>query len=193
MARTDRRSSGAAAFAAVRLGFVLVAAIVAAPVAAFAASKEDKVFTVGNYPIEARAEDAVTAKDRAIAEGRQAAFRSLLRRIVPVTAYNRLARMRTVKAAELDDGFSVRSERNSSTDYIASYDFSFQAEAVRRLLDRENIPFLDRQAPPVTLLPIYRAPSGAEVPETFTNARGSDAWTYAWKGLDLANSLARAF
>ena len=194
MARTERPGSGTTAYAAARLGLMLAAAIVltpvSAPVSALAASKEDKVFTVGNYPIEARADDAVTAKERAITEGRQAAFRSLLRRIVPVTAYNRLARMRAVKAAELDDGFSVRSERNSSTDYIASYDFSFQAEAVRRLLDRENIPFLDRQAPPVTLLPIYRAPAGAEVPETFTDARGSDAWTYAWKGLDLANSLA---
>ena len=103
------------------------------------------------------------------------------------------------------DGFAVRSERNSSTDYIASYDFSFQAEAVRRLLDRENIPFLDRQAPQMTVVPIYRVPASANVganaaanaganaaglPETFSDARGSDAWTYAWKGLDLANSLA---
>ena len=158
--------------------------------AASAAPKEDKAFTVGNYPIEAHDTDAVTAKERAIAEGQQAAFRSLLRRIVPVTAYNRLHRVRAVKAAGLIDGFSVRSERNSSTDYIASYDFAFQAEAVRRLLDRENIPFLDRQAPPVTLVPIYRAPGGEGVPEIYTDARGSDSWLYAWKGLDLANALA---
>ncbi len=163
--------------------------LAASALAALAASKEDKVFTVGNYPIEARAADAVTAKDRAIADGQQAAFRSLLRRIVPVTAYNRLSRMRAVKAATLVDGFSVRSERNSSTEYIASYDFIFQAEAVRRLLDRENIPFLDRQAPQVTLLPIYRAPADPGTPEIYTDTRGSDSWLYAWKGLDLANSL----
>ena len=168
----------------------VVAAWIAMAPGTWAAPKEDKAFTVGNYPIEAHDTDAVTAKDKAIAEGQQAAFRSLLRRIVPVTAYNRLHRMRGVKAAGLIDGFSVRSERNSSTDYIASYDFSFQAEAVRRLLDRENIPFLDRQAPATTLVPIYRAPGGDGVPEIYTDARGSDSWLYAWKGLDLANSLA---
>lgn len=159
------------------------------PGTAVAAGKEDKVFTVGNYPVEARAGDAVAAKNRAIAEGQQAAFRSLLRRIVPVTAYNRLPKLKATPAANLIDGFSVRSERNSATDYIASYDFSFQAEAVRQLLDREGIPFLDRQAPKVIVVPVYRAPAESSVPEAFTAARGSDAWLYAWKSLDLVNTL----
>lgn len=170
--------------------FIAAAAILAAGAgSAFAAGKEDKVFTVGNYPVEARAADAVAAKNRAIAEGQQAAFRSLLRRIVPVTAYNRLPKLKSTPVANLIDGFSVRSERNSATDYIASYDFSFQAEAVRRLLDREGIPFLDRQAPKVIVVPVYRAPADASVPEAYTAVRGADAWLYAWKSLDLANTL----
>ncbi len=209
MTRTNRPDGGRAAARRGRTAIYLLAALCSAilvpisvPISvlgslpAFAAPKEDKVFTIGNYPIEARAADAVTAKERAIAEGQRAAFRSLLRRVVPVTAYNRLSRLRSVDAGKMVDGFAVRSERNSSTDYIASYDFSFQAEAVRRLLDRENIPFLDRQAPQMTLVPIYKAPASADagsnagIPETFSDAAGSDAWTYAWKGLDLANALA---
>lgn len=160
-----------------------------ANIPAMAAGKEDRVFTVGNYPIEARAADAVVAKNRAIAEGQQAAFRSLLRRIVPVNAYGRLPALKATKAANLIEGISVRSERNSATDYVASYDFSFQAEAIRQLLDKEGIPFLDRQAPTITLVPFYRTPTAAEVPEPFTDSRGSDAWLYAWKGLDLGNTL----
>ncbi len=152
-----------------------------AGVPALAAGKEDRVFTVGNYPIEARAADAVVAKNKAIAEGQQAAFRSLLRRIVPVNAYGRLPDLKATKAANLIEGISVRSERNSATDYVASYDFSFQAEAIRQLLDKEGIPFLDRQAPTITLVPFYRTPTAAEVPEPFTDSRGSDAWLYAWK------------
>ena len=190
MARIDgesNRSRRANACWNVGLGVMILAT---SSMATIAAPKEDAVFTVGNYPIEARADDAVTAKDRAIAEGQQAALRSLLRRIVPVTAYPRLRKMRALKAAELIDGFSVRSERNSSTDYIASYDFIFQAESVRRLLDREGIPFLDRQAPQITVIPVYRAPADPGTPEIYTDARGSDSWLYAWKGLDLANSLA---
>ena len=52
-----------------------------------------------------------------------------------------------VKAGDLIEGVKVRSERNSSTDYIASLDFSFQSKAVRDLLRREGIPFIDEQAP----------------------------------------------
>lgn len=159
-------------------------------VAALAASNDDKVFIIGSYPVEARAADAVTAKERAIADGQQAAFRSLLKRLVPVTAYNRLGQLRDTNAAELITGFSVRSERNSTTEYIATYDFTFQADAVRNLLEAEGIPFIDRQAEPLTLVLVYRAPAGVEgASEPFSDARGSDAWLYAWKGLDLANSL----
>ena len=99
------------------------------------------MFTVANYPVEARADNAVAAKDKALADGQQAAFRSLLKRLVPVTAYAaHQAALPTVKAGDLVDGVRVRSERNSSTDYIASLDFSFQSKAVRDLLRREGIP-----------------------------------------------------
>jgi hypothetical protein len=60
-------------------------------------------------------------------------------------------------------------------------DFSFQAKAVRDLLRREGIPFVDDQAQTVTLIPIWRdagAPGG-----------GAEAWTGVWRGLDLENSL----
>jgi hypothetical protein len=158
---------------------------------AFSASKEDRIFTIGNYPVEARSSDAVAAKEKAIAEGQQAALRSLLKRLVPVTAYRRLATLKATKASDLVESFAVRSERNSSTEYIASYDFVFSPEPVRRLLDREGIPYLDRQAPVVTVVPAYRVSpeSAARLPQTFANAAGSDAWLYAWKALDLANSL----
>ena len=126
-----------------------------------AAAAADTVFTVGNYPVEARAENAVAAKSRALADGQQAAFRSLLKRLVPVTSYQRLQPLRQVPAGDLVEGVSVRSERNSTTDYIASLDFSFQSKAVRDLLRREGIPFMDEQAPTLTLVPLWRSPASA--------------------------------
>lgn len=185
-------SAGARLAAAARtatLALTLAAASGAIAGALAQGAREDRVFTIGNYPIEARAADAVEAKNRAVAEGQQAAFRSLLKRIVPVTFYNRLPKLKAVKAAEYVDGVAVRSERNSQTEYIATYDIAFQGEAVRRLLDKEGIPFLDRQAAPITLVPVYVPPKEAGTPEPFEDARGSDAWLYAWKGLDLANTL----
>jgi hypothetical protein len=154
------------------------AACVAAP-AACALAAGDSAFTVGNYPVQARAENAVKAKEKAIADGQQAAFRSLLKRIVPVTSYSVIDRLRSVRAVELIAGYSVRSERNSNTEYIASLDFAFQADAVRNLLRREAVPFIEEQAPVTVLVPVMRG-----------GQSGDEAkWSGTWKGLDLDHTL----
>lgn len=163
----------------------LLRALALAALAVFStldAQASDNVYTVANYPIEANAENAVAAKEKALAEGQQAAFRSLLKRLIPVTAYPQAKRLASVKGADLVEGVRVRSERNSSTDYIASFDFSFQAKGVRDLLRREGIPFTDDQAPTVTLVPVWRS-APTQPP------RDEAAWTNIWKGLDLENAL----
>ncbi len=114
----------------------------------FPRRRADNVYTVAQLSRSRRsAENAVAAKEKALADGQQAAFRSLLKRLIPVTAYPRAKRLASVKAADLIEGVRVRAERNSSTEYIASFDFSFQAKGVRDLLRREGIPFTDDQAP----------------------------------------------
>lgn len=148
-----------------------------------AATAADSIFTVANYPVEARAKDSVTAKNTALADGQQAALRSLFRRIVPVTSYRRLKAMPAVKAADVIDGVSVRAERNSTTDYIATLDFSFQPAAVREVLRRNSIPFVDTQAPQTVLIPIYRAKSDAAYES------GPSIWYDAWTGLDLVHTV----
>lgn len=147
------------------------------------AAKADAAFTVANYPVEASDKNAVAAKEKALAEGQQAALRSLLKRIVPVTAYKQLSRIAKAKAAELISGVSVRSERNSSTDYIANLDFSFQADAVRSLLQREGIAFVETQAAPVTIVPVLRQ---GNPPEAKSD---TGRWRDSWKGLDLEHTL----
>jgi hypothetical protein len=161
----------------------LVAGLYLAAAGAAAAAPADVPFTVGNYPVEARADNAVAAKERALAEGQQAAFRSLLKRLVPVTAHARLKALAKIRAADLVEGIRVRSERNSATDYIANLDFAFQGQAIRDLLRRENIPFVDEQAPPLTVVPVWRAGAAGGPP------RDEAAWTSVWRGLDLEHAL----
>ena len=144
-----------------------------------ARAASDAAYTVASYPVQAVASNAVAAKEQALAEGQQAAFRSLLKRIVPVTAYPRLKSLRSEKAANLLSGLSVRSEQNSATEYIATLDFAFLPDAVRDLLTREGVPFIDEQAPPVVLVPILKGgdPSAGR------------QWSEIWRGLDLAHTL----
>lgn len=164
---------------------LVAAGLCMAAAGAAVAEPSDTVFTVGNYPVEASAANAVAAKERALADGQQAAFRSLLKRLVPVTSYAQAMRLMNTKAANLVDGYKVRAERNSSTDYIANLDFSFDPHAVRELLRREGIPFVDEQAAPVIVVPIWKpgATGGKPGPDN------TQVWANAWKGLDLEHAL----
>ena len=145
------------------------------------AGKAEMAFTVANYPVDAVDTNAVAAKEKALADGQDAAFRSLLKRIVPVTAYKQLSRVKDIKAANMVSGVAVRSEQTSSTQYIASLDFSFQADAVRSELQSRGIPFVEVQAPQVTVIPVTLA---AGVPKADTGS-----WKNGWAGLDLEHTL----
>lgn len=155
------------------------------------AAPGDKAFTIANYPVDATAKDAVAAKDKAIADGQQAAFRSLLKRLIPVTGYQGLDRLKTVKAADYVDGFAIRSEQNSGTRYIASLDFNFDPNSVRQLLQQQGVAFVDKQAEPVILVPVLRQSpptgGGKAAGAEFTAATGP--WSTTWSDLDVGNSL----
>ncbi len=153
-------------------------------------AQNDRVFTVGNYPVEARAQDAVAAKEKAIADGQQAAFRSLLKRLTPVTAYKALDGLKSVQAANLIESIAVRSERNSTTSYTASLDFSFDARRVRELLQQRGIPFVDDQAAETAIVLVVVPPAAAGAAAGASSvALSAKAWRDAWTGLDLENGL----
>lgn len=156
-----------------------------APLAPSWAAPVDAVFTIGNYPVDAADANAVAAKEKALADGQQAAFRSLLKRIVPVTNYKDLTRLKDIKASELISGVAVLSEQNSSTRYIASLDFTYQADAVRGLLQSHGVPFVETQAPAITLVPVVRS-NGEVLPSTEAS---SEVWQQSWRGLDLTHTL----
>jgi len=165
------------------------------------------VYTVANYPVEGAARNAVEAKRDAIENGQKRALRSLLKRLVPVTGYPRLAALEDVDAAALIDGYRVRRESNSSTEYIAVYDFTFRDSSVRSFLRDRGLGFLDRQSEPILLLPIFserpqlqgadqlRGVDGASAATQGAggaNRLGTNAgqtWHKAWTSLDLENSL----
>ncbi|MBX9926316.1 MAG: DUF2066 domain-containing protein, partial [Hyphomicrobiaceae bacterium] len=158
--------------------------IACAVTASTAHAASSAAYTVGNYPVEAQARDAVAAKNLAIASGQDAAFRSLLRRLVPVTAYKRLKKLPAAKPTDFAEGVAVRKERNSPTEYLATLDFSFDQQSVRNYLSRNGIPYVDEQAPPVMLIPAWRETPGGPL------QAGKGPWFDAWSSLDLTHSLA---
>jgi len=171
------------------VGITFIAAVIVITLISVTAVTASDVYTIANYPVEATARNAVAAKKMAIQQGRTAAFRSLLKRIVPVTAYQSITSLKQLDARPLALGVAVRSERSSTTRYIASLDFSFSQKAVREQLKRAGIPFADRQAPPTITVLIYSPPAANSAGPTMGAAAGTQLWRSIWAGLDLKNSV----
>ena len=145
-------------------------------------AQQSRVYTVEKLSIEASAADAVVAKKKAIAEAERRAMNIVLWRITPFSAYERLPKPKASLIEDLLEGFSVRREANSGTQYLATLDFTFQPDAVRQFLQGYGIPYTDTQAPAISVLPILMR-DGKLVKS------GSDAWRKAWSGLDLDHTL----
>lgn len=163
--------------------FLLIAGLLLAQLApAPALAQGGRVYKVEKLSIKATAADAVAAKKKAIAEAERQAMNIVLRRITPFSAYERLPKPKPALIEELLEGFSVRREGNSRTEYLATLDFTFQPDSVRQFLQGYGIPFNDTQAPQVKMVPILLR-DGKIVKE------GKNDWRKAWKTLDLDHAL----
>jgi len=161
-----------------RLFLCLLCGLFALVAPGASAQAQSPVYTVAKVGVNIQARDAVTAKEEAIETGSQRAFRKLLSRLVAFKAHDRLPELSASAIDGMLDGFVVREERFSSTRYIATLDFTFEAGKVRDLLNRVGLPHTDQQSPQLTLLPV---------------AQGDDvqnAWRGAWGALDLKHGLA---
>jgi hypothetical protein len=145
-------------------------------------AQTNQVYKVSNLSVDVRAKDAVAAKNRALVQAKRQALHAVLRRITP---FNSSDRFPPVQSAALDDmleGFSVQRERNSPTRYIATLDFTFNPDEVKKLLSKANIAVIDQPSELVAVLPVY-------IEKGAINHTGRDPWRLAWTGLDLAHAI----
>ena len=140
------------------------------------------VYTVAKLSVDVKAKDAVTAKKTALVLAKRQALRKVLRRIAPFNSFDRLPPVKAPMIEDLLEGFSVRRERNSPTQYLATLDFRFRADGVRKLLSGKDILVTDQQAEPVTVLTVY-------IEKGKIDHTGRDAWRTAWNRLDLVHAI----
>ena len=189
----DRSFKGQVMFMAATIALTIVVAVcLCSPVLA----ANSGVYTVSGYPVAAKAKNAVTAKKRALEEGQLRAFRSLLKRIVPVSDYSRLPKLKLVLVQDLIEGFSVRNERISRTEYLATLEFKFRQRNIQQVLKSYGLPYVDTQAPKIIVVPHYVGPwDGADAAADITTDIAPEikarqkAWKQAWKDLDLSHAL----
>lgn len=172
--------SGFCALRAACFALASALACVALPSGARAA---DTLYDVAKVSVDATDKDAVAAKAKGMKAAELDALNVVLKRLMPVSAYAQLPDLSQQDVEELVSSVSIRSEQNSATRYIASLDVSFNSEAVKQLLDSQNIPYSEARAEAISILPLVL--DGGTV-------KSDGAWPQAWEDLDLAHSATPA-
>ena len=103
---------------------------------------EDAMLVVTDVMVDQTAENAVIAREQAMAEARRLAFRMLAERHLSPSAYANLKMPDDMTIATLVQDFEIRSEQLSSTRYVANFTVRFR-DAVRNFI---SIPVMPRRA-----------------------------------------------
>ncbi len=151
---------------------MLVAAF--APCAAFAAG-DSTVYAVHGIQVDATAENAAAARDKAIAQGARKGLEQLMKNLTLSEDAKSLPVVTDKMAAPLVLDFDVESERGSSVRYIASLGFRYKPDGVRALLASAKSSYVANRAPLVLVVPVYRSATGDMLWQP------DNLWRNAWK------------
>lgn len=159
-------------FRAVWLFSALMLAFGALPAAAQAVGD---AFTVRGIDVDVTAANPQAAKDQAIAEGQNRAFRILLERLTQPGDHARLPK---ADGTQYVRDFGVDQERSSSTRYIATLSVRFNPMAVRKLLQGAGIAYAEPRNRVLVVVPVFKPQGGRPVLWDDPNP-----WRAAWNAL----------
>lgn len=131
-------------------------------------------FSVSGISVDASADSAATARPIALADGQRRAFSTLLRRLTLPDDHARLPRPSEALLNEVVAGFGIDEERTSATRYIGKISVQFRADAIRRLLQDNKLPYSETMSRPVLLIPVWQSNEGARIWEA------DNPWREAW-------------
>jgi hypothetical protein len=132
------------------------------------AGAADDPFTVSGIKVDATAPSTVEAQTKAIESGRDRAWQTLYRRLTRQEDWPHQPALDPVALQRLIRNYQVHDARSSTTRFVASMTYEFNANAVRRLLQQADIAYSDATAKPILIIPLGPGWS-AQTP-----------WTKAW-------------
>ncbi|MBT7138434.1 MAG: DUF2066 domain-containing protein [Rhodospirillaceae bacterium] len=121
------------------------------------ASAQSDVFSVRGVKVDVTAASTAEARDKAHMMGEGLAFRQLLERLTMRVDHFRLPNFSASEIASYVLDFEVAQEKASAVRYLATLNYSFKPENVRRLLVERGIAFAETTSKPVLVLPVYQA------------------------------------
>ncbi|MCH8835833.1 MAG: DUF2066 domain-containing protein, partial [Proteobacteria bacterium] len=139
--------------------FAIVAGVLVAAGAGADAARAQAidVFEVMGVDVDVTAETAAAARGEALVDGERRAFRRLLERLTLLADRDRLPEFSRDEITAYVKDFSIAEEKASAVRYLATLNFRFKAEDVRRLLIDYALPFAETASKPLLVLPVYQA------------------------------------
>ena len=161
-----------------RLVAVLLAAILLAmPVQA----EDDDLFQVNGIRVDETDQTATAARMKALASGERRAWEVLVSRLVDPQQRARMAALPNVGDAVKD--FSVIDEKVSAVRYIATLNYTFRPDAVKRLLAGRSARFAVTRSKPTLVVPVVTAVPAGQPGDAAALWR--DAWRAAARNRGL--------
>lgn len=153
-------------------GAILVGAIMVA-IGSLPARAADP-YQVTGVPIDATADSAATARDRALAEGQRRALERLFDRLVDPADRGRVTLPDAATISSWVAAFEVDNERRSAVRYLARLTVIFADQSVRDYFQRVGVVFADTPSPPILVLPVLQQGSQQVL-------GGVNPWRAAWQ------------
>ncbi len=135
------------------------------------------VFTVEDVAVDATAESAAAARERAIATAQQTALIRLFDRMVPRGQRASLPQPAAAEIGDLVRDFAVNGEKTSAVRYLANLSVRFRPDDIRALLRAAGVPFAETMSKPVVVLPLLKSGTDMQLWEE------TNSWRHAWATL----------
>lgn len=118
------------------------------------AEAQESLYTVSGVHVDATAASSAEAFNAAIASGRARAFQTVYRRLTRQSDWARQPALDMPTLLRISRGYTVANERRSTTRYVADATYSFNPDAVARLLRASNIAYSATQARRILVIPM---------------------------------------
>lgn len=162
------------------------------------AAQAENAFEVANIHVDASGKSTEEARLSAIAAGRPVAWATLYRRLTRQTDWGRQPVVDSAQLQRMVIGYFPINERRSTTRYVADITYTFNPDAVARVLQTSGIPYTAVAAKRILLIPLapgysrgsawsqaFNSPRFATAPVPFAIPLGDGADMASLSGLSL--------
>jgi hypothetical protein len=165
-----RCDDGANRLRSLALGLCLVLGLTAAPSSAQAPHDP---YRVERVPVDASADDAVTAREQALDNGQRDGLHMLMGRLTSARDAARLPDVRSLSLDRLVRSFDVADEQVGATRYVGHINVNYDGAEVERLLRDAGIAYAVGPFPAVVVVPALRSAEGYDL-------WSDNPWRAAW-------------